>query len=300
MAGVGAFGSAGRAVLGLANAAFDRQRKLHPKTKRNARTFQERFRSARGGRERLRVLASCSVGHFLLVSSRKAGRPSAALGAGRMKLLPLVIGWLAGWFAVAQSPPPPVVLPPPRLEGGKPLMQALKERKTSREFSAEPLAAQVMSELLWAGFGMNRPEVAHRTAPSAMNSQEIDLYVATAEGLYLYEAKEHRLLGVKTEDIRGKTGGQPFIKEAPVALIYVADLARLSKAKPEDRQFYASVDAGSIIQNVYLYCASAGLASVVHEVDREVLTQAMPLRPEQKVILAHSVGWPKKSASGTQ
>ena len=191
----------------------------------------------------------------------------------------------------------PVALPPPRMEGGKPLMQALKERKTVREFSPTVLPAQVLSDLLWAGNGINRPEIAHRTAPSAMNSQEIDIYVATAEGIYVYDAKGNRLEPVAAGDIRSRTGGQDFVKVAPLALIFVADLTRLTKAKPEDKDRYASIDAGYISQNIYLFCASAGLSSVVHELDRSQLGEILKLKPEQKIILAQAVGFPKEPSS---
>jgi len=207
---------------------------------------------------------------------------------------PLLALALYGCLALAQGPElQPIALPPPQTTGGKPLMQALKERQTRREFSPEKLPPQMLANLLWAAFGVNRPESGHRTAPSAMNSQEIDLYVATSEGLYLYEPKENRLRPVIAGDLRDKTGSQPFVKEAPVALIFVADLARLAKAKPEDRDRYALIDTGYISQNVYLFCASEGLATVVHEVDRADLAQTMKLRPEQKVILAQSVGFLK-------
>jgi len=200
---------------------------------------------------------------------------------------------LCGCLALAQAPElQPIALPPPQTSGGRPLMQALKERQTRREFSPEKLPPQILANLLWAAFGVNRPDSGHRTAPSAMNSQEIDLYVATSEGLYLYEPKENGLRPLIAGDLRAKTGGQPFVKEAPLALIFVADLARLAKAKPEDRDRYAQIDTGFISQNVYLFCASEGLATVVHEVDRAALAQTMKLGPEQKVILAQSVGFP--------
>ena len=110
-------------------------------------------------------------------------------------------------------------------------MQALKQRRTIRDLKPDKLPAQVLANLLWAGFGINRPESGHRTAPSAMNSQEVDLYVALPEGLYLYEAKPHQLQPVLAKDLRAKTSGQPFATNAPVVLIYVADLPRLTKRK---------------------------------------------------------------------
>lgn len=174
-----------------------------------------------------------------------------------------------------------------------PLMEALRARRSIRDFSPAPLEPQSLSNLLWAAFGINRPENDHRTAPSAMNAQEMDIYVALADGTFMYDAKKHRLLAVTPQDVRLKTGGGDFIKVAPVALIYVADLARMTKAKPELKEPYAWNSAGYISQNVYLYCASAGLASVVHEIgDRRPLAEALALRPEQKIILAQAVGHP--------
>ena len=186
----------------------------------------------------------------------------------------------------------PIPLPAPQTEGGKPLMQALQQRRTNRELLPEKLPAQVLANLLWAGFGINRPESDHRTAPSAMNSQEVDLYVALPEGLYVYEAKPHQLKPVLQTDLRAKTG-QTFATNAPVVLIYVADLPRLTKAQPDQREFYAGIDTGFISQNIYLYCASEGLATVVFALDRAGLGAAMQLRPEQKVILAQAIGYPK-------
>ena len=186
-----------------------------------------------------------------------------------------------------------ISLPPPRTEGGKPLMEALKLRRSTREFKRAELSDQALANLLWAGFGINRPESGQRTAPSAMNSQEVDIYVALARGLYLYDAKAHELKAVSAEDLRAKTNGQPAIKDASAVLIFVADLSRLAKAKPGMRPFYAEFSAGCISQNVYLYCASAGLATFVYELDRAPLAAAMKLKPEQRIILAQAVGYPK-------
>ncbi len=189
----------------------------------------------------------------------------------------------------------PISLPKPRVEGGRPFMRVLKDRSSSRSFSPEKLPLQVLSDLLWAAFGVNRPASGKRTAPSAVNWQEIDIYVATADGLYLYDAGSHLLQPILSEDIRGITGLQPFIKEAPVNFIYVADFARMSTASQEDKDFYSAADTGFISENVYLYCASEGLATVVRgSIDREVLAKAMKLRTDQKIILAQTIGYPKK------
>jgi SagB-type dehydrogenase family enzyme len=189
----------------------------------------------------------------------------------------------------------PITLPSPQTDGGKPLMQALKERKTSREFGAEKLPAQVLSNLLWAAFGVNRADSGKRTAPSASNRMEIDLYVAMADGLYLYNSKAHSLDPVLAGDIRAETGRQPFVREAPLNLVYVADSAKMGKSTEEDKVLYSAADTGFIAQNVYLFCASEGLATVVRGmVDRPSLAKAMKLRPDQRIILSQTVGYPKK------
>jgi len=189
----------------------------------------------------------------------------------------------------------PIELPKPQTDGGRPLMQVLKERSTSRDFSSEKLPLPVLSNLLWAAFGVNRPESGKRTAPSALNWQEIDIYAATADGLYVYDAKAHRLNPVLAEDVRAATGTQPYVKDAPVNLVYVADLAKTGKASAPDQDFYTAADTGFIAQNVYLYCASEGLATVIRGgVDRPALAKVMKLRPDQKITLSQTVGYPKK------
>ncbi len=186
-------------------------------------------------------------------------------------------------------------LMPMQLDTGRPLMHVLKERKSTRAFLPKKLPIRVLSNLLWAANGINRPRSEGRTAPSARNQQEIDIYVATAEGLYLYDARVRQLLPVLREDIRGRTGQQAYVGEAPVNLIYVADYARMAKTSAEDRDLYAAADAGFISQNVYLYCASEGLATVVRgTIDRNDLSGVMKLRSDQKIILAQSVGYPRK------
>jgi SagB-type dehydrogenase family enzyme len=188
----------------------------------------------------------------------------------------------------------PLILPAPQTDGGKPLMQALKDRHSTREFSAEKLSPQVLANLLWAAFGINRADTGKRTAPSAMNWQEIEVYVATAEGLYVYDAKGNKLDPILGRDVRGATGVQAYVKDAPVNLVYVADFAKTGKSSADDRNFYSAADAGFIAQNVYLFCSSEGLAVVVRGgVDRAALAKMMKLRPDQKILLGQSVGYPK-------
>jgi SagB-type dehydrogenase family enzyme len=189
----------------------------------------------------------------------------------------------------------PIQLPKPQMDGGRPLMQTLKERGSSRDFSPEKLPLQVLSNLLWAAFGVNRPDSGKRTAPSAKNWQEIDIYVATADGLYLFDAKAHLLKPILAEDIRGMTGRQSFVKIAPINLIYVADFSKTGTLTDEEKEFYSAAHTGFISQNVYLYCASEGLATVVRaSIDRPALAKAMKLRPDQRITLAQTVGYPKR------
>jgi SagB-type dehydrogenase family enzyme len=185
-------------------------------------------------------------------------------------------------------------LPKPVMEGGMPLMQALKERKSTREFSSKKLPLQTLSNLLWAANGISRPD-GRRTAPSARNKQEIDIYVVMEEGTYIYDANQNTLVGVLAKDIRESTGKQPFVKDAPINLLFVADYAKMGSDMPQDiMDFYAATDTGYVSQNVYLFCTSEGLATVVRGmVDRDACKTILKLRSEQKVILAQTVGYPK-------
>jgi len=185
-------------------------------------------------------------------------------------------------------------LPAPQTEGGMPLMQALKQRHSTRELSARALPPQVLSDLLWAASGVNRPGTGQRTAPTARDWREIDVYVAMADGTYRFEPDAHALRRVLPQDVRALTGIQDFVAQAPVNLVYVADLDRMGDTTAEHRLLYSATDTGFIAQNVYLYCASAGLATVVRgSIDREALGAVLGLRPGQRVILAQSIGYPR-------
>jgi SagB-type dehydrogenase family enzyme len=185
-------------------------------------------------------------------------------------------------------------LPPAQPEGGKPLMQALKERRSTRALTDTPLAAQQLSNLLWAAFGVNRAD-GHRTAPSARNWQEIDVYVVMAEGSYVYDAPAQALRRVTTQDLRALAGTQPHARNAALTLVYVADARRMEGASEATRAEFAAADAGFIAQNVYLFCASEGLGTVVFaSIDRERLAAALKLDRSQRIVLGQSVGWPAK------
>jgi nitroreductase len=174
------------------------------------------------------------------------------------------------------------------------LMTALKNRKSTRSFSNKPLPRQLLSDLLWVAFGVNRPENGYRTAPSPMNSQEIDIYAAEAKGLYLYDARFHQLVELSTEDIRSLCGTQGYVAHAPLNLIYVANFSKFGDMEDERKIFYSAADTGFISQNVYLFCAAFGLGTVVRDwIDRPKLAKKCRLRKEQKIILAQTVGYPK-------
>jgi len=193
-----------------------------------------------------------------------------------------------------------IKLPPPQTDGGKPLMQALKLRQSTRGgFGPDkPLSMQVLSNMLWAADGLNRPEQKHRTAPSAADWQNIDIYVTMADGYYVYDPVKHELKVLGKEDIRAVSGQQDFVKEAPVNLIYVADMARAQfggKKMPEVEETWSFANTAFIAQNVYLFCASENLACIVRAmIDRDAASKALKLRPDQKVILAQTIAHFKK------
>jgi SagB-type dehydrogenase family enzyme len=187
----------------------------------------------------------------------------------------------------------PIDLPAPDKTGGMPLMDALAKRMTSRAFDTKELPLRHLSSALWAAFGFNRPD-GKRTAPSARNWRETDIYVLLKQGAYLYDAPGHRLIPVMSEDIRELGATQAFAREAPVILVFVADLAKMGGANAAGNESTAAMDTGFISQNVYLYCASEGLATGIRGmVDRDALGKRLGLRSEQKITAAQSIGFPK-------
>ena len=186
-----------------------------------------------------------------------------------------------------------IALPPPARHGGLPLMEALAKRQSAREFAPDALPLPLLSGLLWAAFGRNRDD-GKRTAPTAINAQEIDVFVALPTGAYLYDAAAHELRLVAAADLRRVTGYQDFVDEAPLDLVYVADHARMGMVPVGQRSAYAHVAAGAISQNVYLYCASSGLATVIRAwIDREAIADALGLAHDQQVLLSQTVGYAK-------
>ena len=197
----------------------------------------------------------------------------------------------------------PIILPKPEKDGGKSVLAALWERQTNRNVSDQKLPLRVLSNLLWAAWGINRQTGPHgqigRTAASASNSQEIDLYVAMAEGIYLYEAVPHRLAPIVAGDHRAKASRRSGAgAKAPVSLIFVADVAKFAKAPfqepglrdPEIQKSYYNVATGLIAGNVYLFAASQGLAAWFHNCNKTALAAVLKLRPEQRVLYAQNGG----------
>lgn len=188
----------------------------------------------------------------------------------------------------------------PNLDKGMPLMQALKNRKSTRELSDKKLSMQQLSELLWAANGVNR-EDGKRTAPAAMNKQTVDIYVVLPEGVYLYEPIKNQLVPIAEGDFRKQAGVQDFVFIAPVNLVYVLDLDKYKGLPPfaanlsnEEKIKWAGIAVGCQAQNVSLYCASEGLGTTVRGlIDQKIFGEIIKLRPEQIIILAQTVGYPK-------
>jgi len=187
-----------------------------------------------------------------------------------------------------------VQLPPAQKSGGMSLLEALNKRQSQRSFSSKDLTQQELSNVLWAAYGINRPE-GLRTVPAAKEWYEYDIYIIKADGWYLYEPKKHLLLKMGNEDFRVYGGTQDFVKAAPVILVYIADFDRMTNTTDELRRFFSAVDVGYISQNVYLYCASSGLATIIlGQVDKVKVHEVLKLKPNQNVILSQPVAYPGK------
>lgn len=205
---------------------------------------------------------------------------------------------IASAEAATPDPTKPVpqayVLPPVRTHGGLLLIDALRRRHSTREYDKRALPVRLLSELLWAAYGINRPETGDRTAPYWRHVMVIDIYVAMAYGVWKYAPAQHELLPYLDTDIRTATGKQEFVGEAPVELIYVAHGDRMHDLTAEDRRLFASVDTAFIGQNVYLFCASEGLGTVFRGAfDQEILAKALNLDDKQFVTFVQTVGRPK-------
>lgn len=205
----------------------------------------------------------------------------------------LSVPLLVALLAADPSSGTAIDLPAPQKSGGMPVMEALAKRATARAFDTRDVPLSSLSNVLWAAFGVNRAD-GKRTAPSAMNRQETDIYVLLKQGAYVYDPAKHRLEQILAEDIRALGGRQDFVRDAPVTLLFVADLAKMTDGDLAAKESLAAMDTGFISQNVYLYCASEGLATGVRAwVDREVLGKKMSLRSTQRITAAQSLGYAK-------
>jgi nitroreductase len=186
-----------------------------------------------------------------------------------------------------------IELPPPQRQLDLSLMQALAQRRSTREFRPDALPLQLLANLLWAADGVNR-DGGGRTAPSALNAREVKVYAALPEGAYVYDPKAHALRLAAAVDLRRVTGYQDFVDDAPLDLVYVADHSRMSLVPVAQRESFAHVAAGAIAQNVYLMCAAHGLGTVLRAwIDREALARALGLPMHDQVLLSQTVGYPK-------
>ncbi len=195
---------------------------------------------------------------------------------------------------VISQPKTKQLLPPVR-KGGMPLMEALDKRCSTRDFTDKDLPEQTLSNLLWAAFGINREESDKHTAPSSNNNQEIDIYVVTAHGAFKYVPKGHLLELISDEDFRSVCGEQAYVATAAINLVYVSDLSRTDQKDLTAEPLASYSNVGFISQNVYLFCASEGLGAVIRGwINKEALQEKLQLKPNQKIILSQSVGFPKK------
>lgn len=194
----------------------------------------------------------------------------------------------------AQAQQQPIVLPPPRADFGKSLAQALKQRRSIREYDPRPLAPQVLSELLWSAYGVNRPTTADRTAPSWRHARETEVFAVMADGVWRYDPIRHALLPQLAGDVRAQTGVQDFVATAPLNLVYVSNAEHLGGVSLAEQHRVAAADIGFIGQNVYLYCASEGLACVFRaSLDTVRLARTMQLHATQFIMFSQTVGYPK-------
>ncbi len=208
-------------------------------------------------------------------------------------ILLLIIAFIFSTVAVSQELQP-IKLLPPQTEKGKTLMKALAERRSTREFSDRAMGLQDISNVLWAANGINRANEMKHTAPTAVNWQEIDIYVVLGKGIYRYDPHDSTLYPIVKGDLREQAGTQEYVKTAPLNLIYVADYSKMKSAEETKKESYASADAAFIAENVYLVCAAFDMGCVVRaSVDREKLSVTLKLRPEQKIVLCQTVGFLK-------
>ncbi len=188
-----------------------------------------------------------------------------------------------------------IKLPKPKMDGGMPLMEALSKRQSLRNFdSTKELSLQMLSNLLWAADGINRAETGKRTAPSAVNWQHIEIYVSLKSGIYFFNHLSNELEMILVGDYRKDMGKQSFVADAPLVIVFVSNHDKMEGASEKAMEFYGATDCGNVSQNVYLFCTSESLSTVViGMIDREKISKLLNLKDAQKVILCQPVGYPK-------
>lgn len=185
-----------------------------------------------------------------------------------------------------------IVLPKADLKSGKPLMECLSLRRSSRNFSSKALPLQMISEILFAADGINRPD-GHKTVPTAMNRQNQTVYAVTKDGVYLYNNKKHSLVLVNKGDFRKNCGMQPFHAKAPMVIVFVSDMAAIGNT-PEQKAMYAGNHSGSASQNIYLYAASRGLSTVIcGSINKDLLKKTLKLKGAQQAVFSQPIGFPQ-------
>jgi SagB-type dehydrogenase family enzyme len=184
-----------------------------------------------------------------------------------------------------------IQLPVATKTGGKPLMETLNKRSSDRSFSTKELSLQELSDLLWAANGINRPESGKRTAPTAMNWQDTEVYAILRSGIYKYNPKDQKLELIRSGNFMKYAGKQDFVENAALNLVIISDTSKMKNASKEDMLLYAGIHAGAIVQNIYLYCASAGFNTVTRRyVDITELSKVMGLSPEKLIVITQTIG----------
>jgi len=210
-------------------------------------------------------------------------------------LCTLIIALLSCTVSEAQ-PLEPIKLSPPNLSQSKPLMQTLNERQSTKNYDTRPIPTKTLSSLLWAAFGINRPDSGKRTVATASNCQDMEIYVVFERGVYVYQAQDHSLKPVLAKDVRSLAATQGYAQKASIQLVYVSDYGKMDDRYEAKKPIYSAFHAGAISQNVYLYCASAGLGAVVRDgVNRKALSEALNLRDNQVIVMAQTVGYPQQA-----
>ena len=182
----------------------------------------------------------------------------------------------------------------PDMENSVTLMTALQNRQTNRSFATQELSWQQLSDILWAANGVNRPDNGKRTAPSARNAQEIDIYAFTASGVFFYDAENHQLKRISDKDSRQSVYDRGDFHKAPLILVYVGNFDKMQGFDEDARNFYSATDVGFVSQNVYLYCATQGLSTVIcGSFNREGADKVLKIK-NGKLLLAQPVGYPEK------